>query len=263
MTVENIHVIPSRSAASTVKRALGRLGINESVVPIGDHLGYGPLGDDILTRRAWLEESLGEGYGEEVGRAAIAWNDALAPDRFPIIWTCRSDAGDFAGFLEFVSRIGNRPFGVVDATGLTSNLTIRTEALALGTISEKNMIAYDLPSRRSTLSSKEIDEARTEWRRLKEENALLRVVDAGALTSKPPSFFDSTLLKHISRDWERGARIVGNAMSELFLAGRAVDDGFIWWRYCVLGSEGAIEFDESSGAGKSMQSCRLRLPSRK
>jgi hypothetical protein len=264
MSFDVLHVVPSRSAAGTVRRALESLGSSEKVVPIGDHLGYGPIGVDAGTRRAWLQENLGAGYGEEADRAAIAWNDALAPDRFPIIWNCRSDAGDFAGFLEFVSRIGNRSFGIIDATGLAvEDIGIGAEALALGLLSEKNIVAHDLPNRRSTLSSKEINEARAEWLRLKKENALLRVMQDGALTSESPSFFDPTLLMQVSTEWERGVRIVGNAMTKLFMAGHHVNDDFIWWRYCALESESAIEFDELPEKSEGMRGYRLRLVLRK
>jgi hypothetical protein len=251
-----VHVVPSLSAAGTIREALARLRLKEKVIGISDHLGYGPIDGDARARREWLDDNLGEGYGGCVGGAELAWREALTPDVFPIIWTCRSDAGDHAGFLEFLSRVGERPFEVIDATGVTLQGRVgpwRVEALGL--FSDAQMISTGLFQRRREMSPAEIAEGRKVWRRLKAENAPLRLTDNDRLLSKPITFFDAELLEEVPQDWERAVRIVGAALARFCLGPcRLVSDSFIWGRYLALQKQGAVEI---RGEG-SMRDCHIR-----
>jgi hypothetical protein len=255
-----IHVVPSLSAAGTIREALAQLGLNEKVVGIGDHLGYGPIDGDLEARREWLDENMCDGCGECVDSAELAWQEALAPDVFPIIWTCRSDAGDHAGFLEFLSRAGERPFGLIDATDVL--IEGRTGALwrveALGIVTEAQMISAGLFQRRREMSPAEIAEGREVWRRLKAVNAPLRITDTenDQLLSKPITFFDAELLEEVPQDWERAVRIVGAALARFCSSPRRlVSDLFIWGRYLALAEEGAVEIRGDGG----MRDCHIRM----
>jgi len=53
------------------------------------------------------------------------------------------------------------------------------------------------------------------WRRLRAENAPLRVVDAEGLRSAPITFFDQQLLSFAKAWWQKPARIIGETMAEL------------------------------------------------
>jgi hypothetical protein len=50
------------------------------------------------------------------------------------------------------------------------------------------------------------------WRRLRAENALLRVVDAEGIRSAPITFFDQQLLSFAKAWWQKPARIIGETM---------------------------------------------------
>ena len=52
------------------------------------------------------------------------------------------------------------------------------------------------------------------WRRLRAENAPLRVVDADGLRSAPITFFDQQLLAFGNASWQKPARIIGETMRE-------------------------------------------------
>ena len=245
---ETVHVLYGRSAAATVRQALTQLGVREKVVATGDHLGYGPIDGDLSLRREWFEETLGEHYGECVDFAEAAWKEALAPDAFPICWVCRSDAGDHAGYLEFLLRIGERPFEVIDATGLMiEGRTGSWRLPTLGIVTEDQLLATGVLQRRTTPKAEEVAESRETWRRLKAENALLRITENDVLLSKPISYFDPDLLEEATSTWERGVRIVGNALGRFALDGRCIDDSFIWSRYRTLAKEGALEIEGDDG----------------
>lgn len=261
MAAEIVHVVPSLSAAGTVRRATWRLGLREKVVAIGDHLGYGPIDGDIDTRRAWLDDVLGEGSGEAVDFAHLAWDEVLRPHVFPVIWTCRTDAGDFGGFLDFLSRIDDRPFQCIDATGVEiETRASRWTAPCLGVVSDEQMVAAGLFSRRAELSPEALGRYRGVWRRLKEENAELRVIEEEELQSKPIWHFDSVLLDHVYREWTLGVRVVGDALAGLVCEGHLLDDRFIWARYCALAFDGALEMEPIEGAEEGMRGFRVRMP---
>lgn len=261
MPAEIIHVVPGRSAAGTVRKALRTLGLREKVVAMGDRLGYGPIDVDLGARRAWLEDVLGEGSGDALALAESAWGEVFRPHVFPVVWTCRTDAGDFAGFLDFLSRIDDRPFQCIDATGVMVAGRVNRWAIPrLGVVSEKEMIAAGLFSRRSELSTAQIGLYREVWRRLKEENAELRVIEDEELRSKPISHFDSNLLGHVPHAWTLGVRVVGHALADLVSTGNLLDDRFIWARYCALAVEGALEMEPIEGPNEGMRGFRIRIP---
>lgn len=263
MTPEIIHVVPGRSAAGTVREALRTLGLREKVVAIADHLGYGPIDGDLDARRAWLEDILGQGSGEVVDRSESMWSEVLKPHVFPVIWTCRADAGDFAGFLDFLSRIDDRPFQCIDATGVRVEGNVNRWAIPrLGVVSEEQMIAADLFSCRAELSMELVGLHRDVWRRLKEENAELRVVEGEELRSKLISHFDSRLLDQVPPAWTLGVRVVGHALADLISTGNLIDDRFIWARYCALADEGALEMEAVEGPDEGMRGFRVRTPPR-
>lgn len=256
MTIQTLHVLPGRSAGASVKQAVKALRTRDRVAGISDHLGYGPIDGDLAARRSWLNEHLGEGYGESVDFAEFDWQEALAPDAYPVIWTCRSDAGDYAGYLEFLARIGDRPFDVIDATGLRIEGRANSWR-ALGVITPDQMISSGLFERRRTPTAQEIADDREIWRRLKAENAPLRVSENDILLSKPISYFDADLLSEATPNWERAVRVVGNAMAS-FLPRRLVSDSFIWGRYLVFADEGLVEIELDGDEDGDMRSCRLR-----
>lgn len=254
---QTIHVLPGRSAAASVKQAIKALGLRDRVVGIIDNLGYGPISGDLALRRAWLDEHLGDGYGESVDFAELDWQEALATDAFPVIWTCRSDAGDFTGYLEFLSRIGDRPFDVIDVTRvMVQGRANVCRVKALGVISPDQMISSGLFQRQRTLTEREIAADRELWRSRKAENAPLRVCENDVLLSKPLTHFDAELLAEATPQWEKAARIVGNAMWSL-RPRSLVSDSFIWGRYLAFEEDGLIEIDGDTEAG--IRSCRLRL----
>jgi len=260
MSERVVHVVPGDSAAASVGQALKLIGARERVVAVGDPLCYGPIVGDADARRAWLEDNLGDGYGDCVDAGERAWRDALAEGAYPVIWTCRADASEYAGFLEFLSRVGARPFGLIDATDLiVEGRNTRWPVAALSLVPAEQMLVLNLFQRRRHMTAHEMARARVLWSRLKAENAPLRVVEIGALMSQPLSFFDAALLDEVAglRDWERATRIVGGAMARFGCEAphRRVSDSFIWKRYLALVDQGAVEMEGDGG----MWDCRLRV----
>jgi hypothetical protein len=83
------------------------------------------------------------------------------------------------------------------------------------------------------------------WRRLRVEDAPLRVIDADGLRSAPITFFDQQLLSFAKASWQKPARIIGEAIAEwvgspmepYFQAG----DGILAVRVFALVEAGVLE----------------------
>jgi hypothetical protein len=134
---------------------------------------------------------------------------------------------------------------VIDATGveIVNTLGRESKVQTLGIISKEQFISARLFDRQMTLRPDEIGRYRQAWSRLKQENAPLRVIAETGLVSAPITYFDDVLLSYATYDWRKGARIVGEAMTELWQGprGQRVGDLLLWARVCALGEAGLLE----------------------
>ena len=105
------------------------------------------------------------------------------------------------------------------------------------------MIEADLPNRRAILSRSEIDRYRDLWRRLKAENAALRVIEKTGLGSAPIDRFDNDLVSYATNDWRPARQIIGETMMKLFEASppQSPGDMFLWARVRALEDAGGLE----------------------
>lgn len=255
-----IHVVFNMSAAGTIRQALGRLGRRERVLGFPDNLSFGPIDPPTARlRQAWIEKEFGYDFEEVVRMADLFWAEAISPGAFPVVWVCRHDAAEYAGFLEFVSRIDGAPFQVVDATRLTyvNGRGDVVAARSLGTVPADAIVAAGAPDRRATLTPKEIEADREAWRRLRGENAPFRVVAETGLVSAPIAHFDETVVACATEEWRSGAQVVGEAMTRTWDGplGQSVSDLVLWARVQALGEAGVLEV---GGDGLRMQAALVR-----
>jgi len=187
---------------------------------------------------------LGYDYDEIAAMADLFWADATSSSLMPVAWFCRRAAHEHAGFLEFVWRMADRPFRVVDLTGLEFRPKAGTSAkfavLTTGELAPEQIIDARLIERQTPLEASVIDEHRATWRDLRAKNAPLRSVSGGKLASAPITLFDELILSCASRDWQKGARIVATALARL---DQYASDLLLWARIRALGESGAMEID--------------------
>jgi hypothetical protein len=112
-----LHVLFSPSAAGDLRRALSLAGRPDRVACSFDHLGFGPINPpDCDLRTAWVEQMLGyPGWEDVMGQTAEFWRDALTPGR-KVAWMSRRTSLEYAGFLEWLWRLGDEACEVVDLT---------------------------------------------------------------------------------------------------------------------------------------------------
>lgn len=255
-----LHVVFNMSAAGDLRQALGRLGRRERVIGFPDNLSFGPIDPPSAPlRQAWIGYELGYDFEEVVQMADLFWAEATSPDALPVAWVSRHDAAEYCGFLEFIWRIGDTPFRVVDFAGL-EYANLRGEpvvARSLGVIPAHAIAAAGLPDRQMMLSQEATEAYRQAWRRLRLENAPLRIVDETGLVSAPITYFDDVVRSCATDQWRHGHQVVGEAMMKAWdgPAGYRPSDFVIWGRVRSLGKAGVLEIE---GDRSDMRETRVR-----
>jgi hypothetical protein len=88
-----------------------------------------------------------------------------------------------------------------------------------------------------TLSEFEVDQ--DEWKRLCDENAMVRILEGGKkIAGKEENFYDAEILKNITGDWQKATRVLTNTLHRMKIK---TGDVFIMWRMKQLIAEGKIE----------------------
>jgi hypothetical protein len=222
VTTSVVHIVFNPSAAGELRRALLESGRDARVVSLFDDFSYGPINpSDPETRQKWVEDELGyTGFEEALERTEMSWREALGEQDRKIAWTSRRSAPEYSGFLEWLWRLEERPCEVIDLTDVTlvsrnehelpnpAKLAVSVARLPCHKILENNLI-----DRAQTLASAAREQYRDLWRRLRAENAPLRVLDADGLVSAPITFFDSLLLSGATSGWQNAARVAAAALN--------------------------------------------------
>jgi hypothetical protein len=92
-------------------------------------------------------------------------------------------------------------------------------------------------SRAITLSEFEVDP--DEWKRLCEENTMVRMLEGGKkIASKDVRFYDEEILKNITKEWQKGNRVLTNILNRMPIK---TGDVFVMWRIKELITEEKVE----------------------
>jgi len=267
MAASTLHIVFNSSAAAGLRDALRQAGRDERVVGLSDCLSFGPINPpDPELRREWVETELDyAGWENVVSEATSFWSAALATSSRRVAWLSRRSAQEYAGFLEWLWRLDEEPIEVVDLTDVTvagngAGLTERHFAISLGTLPPHKILQYELLDRTETLTAVLRAQYRELWGRLRTENAPLRILSEGELVSAPLSFFDPLLLSCSTPEWQKAARVIGEALSEFWETSvLQTGDLVLCARARALAGAGRLEF---RGDLSNIQNSELRLPSR-
>jgi len=194
------------------------------------------------------------------------WAEVLSDRKRHVVWFSRRVTRDYAGALEYLWRMGDRPCDFVDLT--EASVPVRDaggeirgsrRAICTGLIEAYQFLDGNLFSLTAPVSSEARAAHRALWAKLRDENSPLRVVTPDLqLVSAPLTHFDERLLKEVQTRFLKAARIVGRAMMEKWDQGIIdVDDFFLAHRLMALSREGAIE---STGDLRRITHSEVRLP---
>lgn len=244
MTTSTLHVVFGSSPAGIVRRALRELGRQEQVLDLMDDLSLGPIHPyNSEVRGQWLNHELGEyDWQDFVGRdSSLPLKSQSHPGRL-VAWYAPNRACSYAGFQWWLSQMDDARCAVMSVPDLHFQ---NTEAIV-------NLIGQE-----TDLSPLERSQHQQEWHALKNENALLRVVDDGRLVSASLDFFDHLIIQFVDHDWKDAMRVVGNAFSTISIeTGHFIDDLFVGSRLRALAGAEKIEWD---GNSRDPRTSKVRL----
>ncbi|MGH7123697.1 MAG: DUF3658 domain-containing protein [Stellaceae bacterium] len=230
-----------------------------------DDLTFGPINPaEPRARVEWIAQGLGFDFGEVIlAQIEGSWSEALGAADRRVVWMSRRSGRDYAGFLEWLWRLGDEPCDVVDLTearfpghcaeGPAGYLSL---VISLGFVPRDQIVTMGLLDRAAPLAPAARARYRKIWRQLRTENAPLRVVSETGLSSAPITFYDDELLSYAETRWLKVARIVGEALANQQGFARC-DDLLLAARVCALANAGRLE---ARGNPLKMRFSEARLP---
>jgi Protein of unknown function/Domain of unknown function (DUF1835) len=219
--MSSVHLVFTPSAAGELRKALAEAGRTDRVICPFDDLSFGPINPpDPQMRRKWVADVLGySGWEEVIGDTEPFWRESLSAREPKVAWVSRRTAQEYTGFLEWLWRLGDTPFEVVDLTDVkiagrdrNGNATQPALAASIALLHSYQILDNGLLDRAETLPTAAREQCLELWRRLRVENAPLRVINEAGLASAPISYFDSLLLSYATRDWKKAAMVVGKTL---------------------------------------------------
>lgn len=257
-----LHVLFSPSAAGSLKFAFGQIGHSERVIGQYDDLAFGPIDGRIEERLEWLDKELAyDDYAEVLKHDAVFWAEAASQDVCPVVWINLRCAREYAGFLEFLWRVPHADFRIVDITNVVFSVGRTIIAHSLGEVAPEQIIGAQLINRQASLTPAEIENYKAAWRRLRIENAPLRIVGTEGLTSAPINYFDDEISSFVPDDWTKCARVIGEVLRKQCADPfRQTDDMLLWSRLRKLCEAGAFE---SRGDLSEMRHSEVRRNTRR
>jgi hypothetical protein len=101
----------------------------------------------------------------------------------------------------------------------------------------KELLKAKRLARPITLSEFEVDP--DEWKKLCAENAMIRILEGGKkIVGKDETFYDADILKNITAEWQKAARVLTNTLHRMKIK---TGDVFLMWRMKELIEQGKIE----------------------
>jgi hypothetical protein len=257
-----LHIAPGDSAGGSLRQAVRGSGRNDDVLSWLDDLSCGPIAsDDPSARAEWWAPFHGDRDIENDLKAF--WKRVSTTDDRLVVWFGRHSASEHAFSLAWADRLGDRPYDIIDVTGLRFSSKREHGYPALS--APVGSVGIINPDRLRTLLGSErpatapdSEEARQSWRRLKAEDAPFRVVTATGLVSAPIDYFDPSLLERATPEWKRVARVIGETLALTDEPYFQVGDVMLLARVVALVSDNKLLAD---GDPWDMRSCRVRLPS--
>jgi hypothetical protein len=267
MTQTTLHVVFTPSGAGCLLQALESVGRDDQMSVFFDDLSFGPINPpDASLRTKWVENELGRADWDEVTAVSERfWREAFCSDHRKVAWLSRRSAMEYAGFLEWLWRLGGAACEVVDLSEV--KIPYRPDhgprpprlAMSLGMLHHDTIRDHKLWDLAEPLQMTERSRYLELWRQLRSENAALRVSDGDKLVSAPISFFDSVLMSYVTDNWQKVAMIVAQALvSQTDDCTFQTGDIFLAARMNALVESGRLEIQGKSAL--EMHFSEVRLP---
>ncbi|RWH74621.1 DUF1835 domain-containing protein [Mesorhizobium sp.] len=254
-----LHVAPGHSAGGSLRHAIRSSGRTDDVISFPDNLSCGPIDSQEPSARARWWASIYDEYDVDFDGF---WKQIMSTSDRLVVWVGRHSAQEHAFFLALVDRLGDRPYDIIDVTGLQMPLIrpdgkqrLSSPIQAVSLMSETELALLFGTERAMTRQERE--EAARRWRSLKSENAPFRIVADSGLVSAPIDVFDELLLERASKDWRKVARVIADTMGHNMEPYIQVGDMMLLTRIVALVDQGKLM---AHGDPWLMRKCEVRLP---
>lgn len=268
-----IHIVFNEADVAILEKAIE---INEDlegqVVQIKDDYAVGPLlngylGEGRALRNEWWKTLLtgteyeGKAESGEVDdfKTVAELSGTMSRDENEKIWIWMAqNQHDVCGYywlLHFLKQFQGRVFVLY-----LNNLPF---------INEKGGIFYpswisEIPvsefrkakklARVITPSELEVDP--DEWKKLSEENGLVRILEGGKkIVTKEADFYDKDILSNCTSDWQKAQRVINNTLNRMKIK---TGDVFLGWRLKELAGNGKLEVN--GDMGRPWKEFEVKLP---
>jgi Domain of unknown function (DUF1835)/Protein of unknown function len=258
-----IHIVFNESEVSLMQQVIE---LDETlageVIQIKDDFAVGPLAgidteEGWQTRVEWWKSlAIGSPYGdnlagsfddrETVKKLKAALDENAAEEIW--IWMGQNQH-DVTGYYWLMPQLGEYQ-GRVMILYLNNLPFINDKGQIfypswLHEIQPKEFIKAKKLARPITLSEFEIDP--DEWRKLMEENAMVRILEGGKkIAGKEESFYDAEIIKNITVEWQKASRVLMNTLNRMKIK---TGDVFLMNRMKQLITEGKIEVTGDTAKG--------------
>ena len=241
------HICFSSSASGIIRRILRARARNEAVCAFVDDLSSGPIADVCGDeRKAWYLKYFAADMletGQLWDGQMRFWSRTIFSQDQLMVWLTRRSAAEYCGFLELLSLLPEKSeISLADFTSQEFDVGKTMETcISIGSLNEDNMdTGFQI---QTTTSPSDWNQLLQMWKNLKRENAPLRIVRHNKLFSKPQDYFDGFLFQHLSGDWQRLLRVVGEAVVSSWEKGHRVN--FDWFKKRIKGlaKDGFIEIE--------------------
>ncbi|BCG71808.1 hypothetical protein MesoLj113a_29660 [Mesorhizobium sp. 113-1-2] len=257
-----LHIAPGHSAGHSLRRAIRTSGRTDDVISFRDNLSCGPIDSQESSARARWWASMYDEYDEHDVDFDGFWQQIMSTSDRLVVWVGRHSAQEHAFFLALVDRLGDRPYDIIDVTGLQMPTTrpdgkprLSSPKQAVSLMSETELALLFGTER--AMTSQEREDAARRWRSLKSENAPFRIVTDSGLVSAPADIFDELLLERASKDWRKIARVIAETMGHNMEPYIQVGDLMLLSRVVALVDQGKLM---AHGDPWLMRKCEVRLP---
>jgi hypothetical protein len=270
IVMSDLHVVFTPSGANSLRQALKIAGRGDEIISAFDDYSFGPIDPpDSRLRTKWVENQLGWTGWDIASQTEQFWHKSLSRDYRKIAWLSRRSAMEYAGFLEWLRRLGDEPCDVIDLTDLKVSRHLvhgpapqASFAVSLAGLFENEITDNHLFDRAEKLEAETRNRYQALWKQLRTENAPLRVLADNRLVSAPLTFFDELLIAHATNHWRKVAMIVGSVLASqmddcIYQSG----DFFLATRVAALVESGRLELQGKSAL--DMRHTEVRLPEKR
>jgi Protein of unknown function len=256
--------IRARLDGKLVELGIHDLASLDLAYAISTHKAQGSQFDTVIipiarpsARAAWWMSHF-DGFEEFEPSLRTFWTRIAETDEPLVIWFARHSAIELSFFLSLADRLGERPYAIVDLTGMRFAFGRRDGSFVAQSVSTVPADGLrSLLGKERSITGQEQTEARRLWQRLREENAPFRVVTENGLVSAQADHFDPLLLDRATAEWRKVARVIGDAMGHNAEPYFQVGELMLLRRIVALVDEGKLL---AEGDPCEMHACRVRLP---